>query len=392
MANTKLIIPDSVSKARPVGTLFKKLNSRLSPVTKISLLAVLLPTLFSLIYFGLIASPMYVSEARFAVRSAGTAGISASGLANLLMPVAATAGSDTNIVSEYIRSPDIMEAIDQETGIFRHFSDTQHDVISRLSANATRNERLSYWQWAVKPSFDPETGIIVVSVKAYDPPTAKKLLESVLSKSEALVNEMSRRAQEDAIALATAEVKTAENRVSAAQEALREFRNRSGMLDPVSTAGGLQSIVSRLEGEAVQTRAEIAQASTYMSKDAPILVGLRARLEAIEKELTVEKLRLAGESNKPDSLTSFAGEYEALQVENEFARKQLVSAMTSLEAARIKAQAKSRYVEAFQIPTLPDESLYPRPFLFTTYVFLGTLILEAIVSLIIAAVREHAGF
>ena len=358
---------------------------------KALLLAVLLPTFLSVIYFGLWASPMYIAEARFAVRGAESSG-AAGGLAALLLPSGASVGADARIVAEYIQSPDIMEAIDEEMGIFLHFSSREHDSISRLAADATRDERLSYWRWAVKPSFDPETGIIALSVKAYDPATAKNLAEAVLAKSEALVNAMSRRAQNDAIALAITEVKTAEKRVSAAQEAMREFRNRSGMRDPVGTAGGLQDIVSQLEGEAVKVRAEIAEASTYMSKGAPALVGLRARLEALEKQLASEKPRLAGEAARADSLTAFAGEYEALQTENEFARQQLVSAMTSLETARVKAEGKSRYVEAFQIPALPDESLYPRPFLFTIYVFVGALVLAALCSLIVAAVREHAGF
>ncbi len=385
------VIPDPVLTARPVVTALGKINSRLSPAMKALLLAVLLPTFLSLLYFGLWASPMYIAEARFAVRGAESGGMGM-GLMAMLMPAATAVGVDANIVAEYIQSPDIMGAIDEETGIFSHFSSREYDIISRLAADATRDERLSWWQWAVKPSFDPETGIIALSVKAYDPATAQKLAEAVLAKSEALVNAMSRRAQDDAIALAMSEVKTAEKRVSAAQEAMREFRNRSGMLDPASTAGGLQGIVSQLEGEAVSVRAAIAEASTYMSKDAPALVGLRARLEAVEKQLASEKQRLAGEAARPDSLTAFAGEYEALQTESEFARQQLVSAMTSLETARVKAEAKSRYVEAFQIPALPDESLYPRPFLFAAYVFVGSLVLAGLCSLIIAAVREHAGF
>ena len=384
------VIPDLVLTARPVVTTLGKINSLLSPTIKAVLTAVLLPALLSLLYFGLWASPMYIAEARFAVRGAETSG-GASGLAALLLPSGASVGADAYIVAEYIQSPDIMEAIDGELHIFRHFSSREYDLISRLAADATRDERLSYWQWAVKPSFDPETGIIALSVKAYDPATAKKLAEAVLARSEALVNAMSRRAQDDAIALAISEVKTAEARVSNVQEAIRAFRDRSGMLDPASTAGGLQGIVSQLEGEAVKVRAEIAEASTYMSKDAPALVGLRARLAAVEKQLASEKLRLAGEA-RPDSLTSVAGEYEDLQTESEFARQQLVSAMTSLETARVKAEAKSRYVVAFQIPVLPDESLYPRPFLFTAYVFVGALALVGLCSLIIAAVREHAGF
>lgn len=385
-----LAMPDRILTAGPILRVFGKVSSRLSPAMKVLLISVLLPSFLSLFYFGLWASPMYISEARFAVRGSETGGM-AGGLAALLAPSGASVGADANIVAEYIQSPDIMEAIDGDLDIFKHFSNHDHDLISRLAGDATRDDRLSYWKWAVKPSFDPGTGIIVLKVKAYDSDTSKKLAEAVLAKSEALVNAMSRRAQDDAITLAMNEVKTAEARVSRVQEAMRAFRNRSGMLDPASTAGGLQGIVSQLESEAVKVRAEIAEVSTYMSKDAPALVGLRARLAAVEKQLALEKLRLAGEAH-PGSLTSFAGEYEGLQTENDFARQQLVSAMASLEAARVKAEAKSRYVVAFQSPLLPDESLYPRPFLFTAYVFVGALALAGLCYLIVAAVREHAGF
>ncbi|MFR0874119.1 MAG: capsule biosynthesis protein [Bilophila wadsworthia] len=294
------VIPDLVLTARPVVTTLGKINSLLSPTIKAVLTAVLLPALLSLLYFGLWASPMYIAEARFAVRGAETSG-GASGLAALLLPSGASVGADAYIVAEYIQSPDIMEAIDGEMGIFRHFSSREYDLISRLAADATRDERLSYWQWAVKPSFDPETGIIALSVKAYDPATAKKLAEAVLARSEALVNAMSRRAQDDAIALAISEVKTAEARVSNVQEAIRAFRDRSGMLDPASTAGGLQGIVSQLEGEAVKVRAEIAEASTYMSKDAPALRDWRPA-GGCGKQLASKKLRLAGEAStrQPD--------------------------------------------------------------------------------------------
>ena len=387
----KLVIPDLILTAHPVVTTVEKITSRLSPGMKLVLLCLLVPTFLSFIYFGLWASPMYIAEARFAVRGADNGIIDTGGLASMLLPAGSAIGTDVNIVTEYIQSPDIMEAVDKELHIFDHFASHDYDIISRLESDATRDERLSYWQWAVKPSLDPETGIVALSVKAYEPEMAKRLAEAVLAKSEALVNAMSRRAQDDAITLAMREVKNAEDRVSKAQEAMRAFRDRSGMLDPTSTAGGLQGIVSELESEVVKTKAQIAEASTYMSKDAPALVGLRARLAAVEKQLAAEKLRLAGEA-KSGSMTSIAGEYEDLQIESDFARQQLVSAMASLEAARVKAEAQSRYVVAFQVPVLPDESLYPRLFLFTLFVFVGALVIVGICSLIIAAVREHAGF
>ena len=79
-------------------------------------------------------------------------------------------------------------------------------------------------------------------------------------------------------------------------------------------------------------------------------------------------------------------------MEAEFAQKQLVSAMGTLEAARIQQATQSSYVVAYQQPTLPDESLYPRPLLFTLYTFLSLLIALGLLSLIWASIREHAGF
>jgi capsular polysaccharide transport system permease protein len=79
-------------------------------------------------------------------------------------------------------------------------------------------------------------------------------------------------------------------------------------------------------------------------------------------------------------------------VEREFAEKHYVSALSSLEMARIRAEGKSRYLVAFAPPTLPEESLWPRRFLSTGVAFAATALIFGIASLVIAAIREHAGF
>ena len=112
----------------------------------------------------------------------------------------------------------------------------------------------------------------------------------------------------------------------------------------------------------------------------------------MESQLDQEKQRLAGLRSQEGNLNAVVGEYEDLTIEAEFAQKQLVTAMSALESARVHEVAKSRYVVAFQQPTLPDESLYPRPFLFTAYVLIGALLLLGLGSLITASIREHAGF
>lgn len=147
------VLPNLELGTHPIFTMPNKAFSRLSTAGKALLAVVLLPAVLSLLYFGLLASPMYISEARFAVRSAENSG-TARGLAAMLLPSGASVGTDTHIVAEYIRSPDIMEAVDREMRIFSHFSSQDYNVISRLGAGATRDERLTYWNWAVKASFD----------------------------------------------------------------------------------------------------------------------------------------------------------------------------------------------------------------------------------------------
>ena len=354
--------------------------------------ALVLPTVLAFFYFLMLASPMYVSHASFAIRSADASVSGGADIASMFLRTSGSTGNDAYIINDYIQSLDLAQDIDRELGLVSHYSDREYDVISRLWQHPTQDELTRYWRWAVLPQLNVDTGIISLEVKAYTPEMAQKLTQAILKRSEALVNAMNERARHDAVELAREEVSRAEERVRHAQSAMREFRDTHNLIDPKSTAAGLQELVTRLEAEATTLRTQISEAKSYMHAEAPLLKSLNQRLAAVEKQLGEEKLRVAGQSTVQGNLNSLVAEYEDLTIEAEFAQKQLVSAMTSLEQARIQQMAQSRYVVAYQQPTLPDESLYPRPFLFTLYVFAALLLLLGIVSLVWASIREHAGF
>ena len=356
------------------------------------IMALVVPTVLAFVYFLVFASPMYVSHASFAIRSADASSSSGLDIASMFLRTSGSTGNDAYIINDYIQSIDLAQDIDRELELVKHYSSRDHDMISRLWRNPTQDELVRYWRWAVVPQLNVDTGIISLEVKAYTPEMAQALTRAVLTRSEALVNAMNERAHEDAVALAREEVSRAEDRVRKAQSAMREFRDAHNLIDPKMTAEGLQSLVTGLEAEATTLRTQISEAKSYMKADAPLLKSLNQRLAAVEKQLAAEKLRVAGQGSVQGNLNALVADYEDLTIEAEFARKQLVSAMTSLEQARIQQMAQSRYVVAYQQPTLPDESLYPRPFLFTLYVFAGMLLFLGIVSLIWASIREHAGF
>ena len=351
---------------------------------------VLIPGLIVFCYLLFFASDMYISEAKFAVR--GQNASSSADAFSTLFRVPSNTQCDSYIVLNYIQSPDMFGKLDAKLKLKEHYSSRKNDIWYRLWGNATQDEIRDYWEWACKVSYDPDTSILGVEVKAFSPEMALAIADGILKNSEALVNGMNMRSRQDAIAQAEGEVARAEQRIRKAHEAMRQYRENTVILDPEAVAKGLYGVVNGLEAEVTQTAAELAEALTFMKGDSPRVVQLRNRLDVLRKQLKTEKDRLASAQQSEKPLSALVSEFQSLTLEEEFAQKQLTSAMASLETARVQADAQSLYIEAFQQPVLADESLYPRPFFFTFIFMITALLLLGLVSLIIAAVREHAGF
>lgn len=351
---------------------------------------VLIPGLLVFIYLLFFASDMYISEAKFAVRGQNSS--SPADALSTLFRVPSNTQSDSYIVLNYIQSPDMFGKLDASLKLKEHYSSRKNDIWYRLWGNATQDEIRDYWQWACKVSYDPDTSILGVEIKAFSPEMALAIANGILKYSEDLVNGMNLRSRQDAIAQAGEEVARAEQRIRKAHEAMRQYRENTVILDPEAVAKGLYGVVNGLEAEVTQTAAELAEVLTYMKGNSPRVAQLRNRLKVLRSQLKTEKDRLASARQSEKPLSALVSEFQSLTLEEEFAQKQLTSAMASLETARIQADAQSLYIEAFQRPVLADESLYPRPFFFTFIFMMTALLLLGLVSLIIAAVREHAGF
>ena len=357
---------------------------------RLLLTCLLLPTLVVFLYLALFASNIYLAETKFAIRSQNQQ--SSLDMLSTFFRTASSSLSDSYILQNYIASSDMIAKVDAKLHIREHYADKNHDIWYRLTANPTQDELLRYWSWAVTPAFDPDTSIMSVQVKAFTPQMAQAICQAILDASEELVNAMNARARTDAISLAQLEVTRAEERIRAANEAMRRYRERTVILDPQAVASGLYGLVNQLEGEITKTTAELAEATTYMQSSSPRVIMLRNRLEVLQKQLQTEKARLASQIQGDRPLSALVSEFQSLTLEEEFAQKQLTSAMSSLEAARVQAESKTLYVESFQKPIVPDESLYPRPVIFSLVFMLAAAVLLGLVSLIIAAIREHAGF
>jgi capsular polysaccharide transport system permease protein len=379
-------IPLSAGRARPAArpALLRKLWQR-----RHFLLLVVLPTLIAAIYLYGIAAGQYVSEARFVVRGQQES----RGGASIGDMLGAAAGfkqmpAEAMTVRDYLESHDAMEALKQRIGLVEIYRRPEADFLARLwTPNMPAELMAMYYHHMNAVVVDNSGGITTIRARAFRPGDAKQIAEEQLRLSEDFVNQLSARAREASVNFAQGELRRAEDRVVAAQAAVTEWRQREQAVDPVSLAQINQAGFAALEKELNTARTELQEKQSYMRADNPQIATLRNRIQALQARIQAERDRLA---NGAEALPERISTFERLAQEREFANKQLASATTSLEMARIEAQRQQLFLARVVEPNLAEYPLYPRAGIFLISLFAVLSMLYGVGWLLLAGVREHA--
>lgn len=351
---------------------------------------VLLPALLAAIYFYGFASPQYVSEARFVVRSrAGSSGGNDTSFGSVLSAMAggATAASGEALAAyDYLSSLDLVMEANRRINLIDIFSRPESDLLARVWW--TDPERLTrYFNWMAEANIDSTSGIIALKVRTFRPEDSRVLAETMLSLAEALVNRMSERSRDDALSVARREVEIAERRVLASREALTAFREREQELDSSGTAQIAMQTIGTLESNLSATRAQLLEQLRYMRPDNPQIQVTRNRIDALTRQIAEQRERWTrGDTTITQQLAAF----ERLMLERDFADRQLASATTSLEQARMEAQRQQAFVSRVVEPNLAVYALYPKCLISIVSIFLGLSVLYGIGWLLVVGMREHA--
>ena len=368
-------------------TWMPRLKQRASRINRLFVATVLLPTILAGIYFGMIASDIYISESRFVVRSPqrqAPTGISAliqgSGFAR--------SQDDTYSVHDYMRSRDALKQLDEQYSLNEKFSSADIDMLSRFAGLDWDNsfEALhQYYQKRVAVDLDTLSSISTLKVSAFSADDAYLINQKLLQMSEDLVNTLNERGRQDMIRFAAEEVKIAEQNAKAATLAMSKYRGEKAVFDPEKQSALQLQQVSKLQDELIATKTQLAQVRS-LTRDNPQIPALQNRVNSLVAEIDAETAKVAGGER---SLSSKSAEYERLVLDRAFAEKQLGTAFASLEQARNDAQRKQLYLERIVQPSRPDVAVEPRRMrnIFATFI-LG-LMAWGILSLLLAGVREH---
>ena len=349
-----------------------------------------LPTLVAALYFGLVASDVYVSEAKFSVRSAKGSSIPAGLGALLASPVLpAGGGGDGAVVMDYTSSLDMLRELSERIDVVAHYSDPDIDPLSRLDPDADRRELLEYFTRHVELERDALGSVFTLNVHAFDPETAHEMAELVIELNEDLVNTLSARIEEDAVSTAKSEMARAEARVRKAAADVNAFRIANDSLGPAEESAALFSRISGIESQLSAVQAELTEKRAFMREDSADIRTLVNRARALERQLGLEKGRAIGDAGT--GLGSLIESYQPLVLEQEIAQQQYASALAAFEAARIDAQTKKQYLIEIVRPSLPDTATEPRRLVKVVTVAVFSFLAWLIGGLLWSALRDHIG-
>lgn len=321
-------------------------------------LMVVLPTSGYGYYLYMFAADQYESNVGFSSRTEQAP--SPFELLGALGGVSASSSSDMDIVYQFIRSQELVERLDAKLGLRKIFSKPVNDPLLTFPPDGPVEDLVDYWKTMAVPNFDRATGLMTLSVFAFDPKDAQDIATSVLAESTAIINDLSKTAQDDTTRYSEESLKKSETRMATAQEALTNFRIANNILDPAATVSGNQAVVNSLVQQLGNAEIDLDMLTGTIPDNDPRLALVKRRIEVIQKRLGEEQSKVGGLSdpgapNYPKLVT----DYQNLLMAQDFAQKAYLTALASYDQAVNDAQHKTRYLATYLEPTLAESSTAP---------------------------------
>jgi capsular polysaccharide transport system permease protein len=350
---------------------------------------VLLPLLGESLYWGLIASKQYATEAKFSLRTGESSPLDA--LGGMMGAPASQTAQDTQVVVNYIKSRTMVEALNRALDLRRIYSRPDADYFSRFKQGDAIEDLVKYFKKRMDVSIDVSSGIIQLEIRAFTPEDALTLTQKTIEFSESLVNDLSTRARRDAFKLAQSELTRAQDRLRGATEQMRQVRDAQGVLDAGAAAEAITKIITSLRLELAQAEEGLAAQSGGGNLDAPQVRILNARINSLKAQIDDYTHQIAGgtKDSGGESMARRLGALSRQQVELDLARQQYVLASANYESARLSLETQSAYLVSFLRPALAEKSTYPHRGWEWSIVMFPALLAWLLLSGIAVIARDH---
>ena len=368
-----------------------RLRRRHRTLIALVLAGLLAPLLVTSVYLYGFAEDQYASTVGFTIRQeeSGSASDLLGGLSSMM---GGNTRGDADLLNEFIQSQEIVERVMQRIDLIDHYSrNWPADPVFSIWPDATIEDMLWFWGRMVRVSYDRNTGLIDVQVRAGDPETAREIARAIVSQSEAMINALNEAALRDAMSHAQRDLDEALARLRAAREELAAFRARTRIVDPQADIQGRMGVLNNLQQQLAEALVEHDLLLQVTNETDPRVRHAVRRIEVIRERIAQERLTFATadvtviDTDYPSLLAQF----ERLATDAQFAEQSYTAALTALDAARSNAMRQSLYLATYIRPTLAQRAEYPQRLLLVALTFFFLVLVWSIVALIYYSLRDR---
>lgn len=339
------------------------------------------------IYWGVVASDRYVSEARVIIQRTDLSGGASMDFSSLLSMGTGTNRADQLLMRDHLLSLDMVRKLEADLKLRKHFS-THGDWLSRLwDEQAPLEEFLPYFHSRVTVELDEYAGVLSVKAQAYTPEMSRAIAAAMVAEGERTMNAIGHALAQEQVAFLETQVQNMSRRAQRARAALLEFQNRKGLVSPQATAENVTAIVNRLEAQLAELQTRRTGMLGYLQPDNANVVELGLQIDAVQRQIGAEKARLTAPGGK--TLNATVEAYGRLEMEAKFAQEVFESSLVALEKGRVEATRTLKKVSVLQSAGLPEYPLQPRRFYNFIVFTITALLLAGVLQLLSAIVKDH---
>lgn len=353
----------------------------------------IIPMALGITYYYKYASQQYEATAHFTIEKSGKSQSDPLGALTGL-PGSVSSTRDALIIKDFIESREVIEQTKNDFDIKALYAREDKDWLSRLEKDASIENVVEYWKEKVSVEFDSTSGIVSLSVLAFDPESAVLVINSILKVSENLINNLSEKSRQDSLNFARRELRAAEDNLKNARGKVRQFRDKEQTLSPEKNIEAKLSLIISLEADLAKSEAKLRSLRTSLHENSPKVRGAKNRFLALKAQVKKERASSTRSGTKGDSKTigALIAKQEELLTEQGFAEKAYASTLLNMEQVRIDATQQHRYLTVIVQPKLPEDAAKPKQPHDYIVLLLSCLLLWGLASLVIASIRDHAGW
>ena len=386
------------SAAQGSGYVARRGDKLLKLIKIVSLIViVIIPNIISFLYFGLIASDQFVSEAKFTVASGAIPKMDGLGSVTGLPSMAIF--QDSNIIINYIESRALVDLLEREIKLRQRYGSDDIDWWSRFNKKKPVEKLVDYWQDHVKATITAPAGIIKLEVRAFSPKQARDIADAVIAKCEALVNSLNDKMRRDTISLAETELRRSGEKLKNIRVKLESIRNQEGVINTTEASSSLTKILVNLETELLKTKNDYETEKLYVDETAPQLRVLKSRIDTLALQISSIKSKITkknilkpdneDQTNTDDILSKKIKNFSEVELEQKIAEASYVQASAALEIARQMSEKKLIYLHLITEPELPEEAKYPRRMFYIALFLVISGMVFVIIIRLANFVRDH---